>query len=48
MNSLMTRILLSLLLGAFVVIGMTGCRNTARGMGKDVENAGEKIQEKTR
>jgi predicted small secreted protein len=23
-----------------------GCRNTASGFGKDVENAGEKIQEK--
>lgn len=25
-----------------------GCKNTARGIGKDTENAGEKIQEKTR
>lgn len=25
----------------------SGCRNTANGFGKDVENAGEKIQEKT-
>lgn len=25
----------------------TGCRNTAHGMGRDVERAGEKIQEKT-
>ncbi|MBN8249652.1 MAG: entericidin A/B family lipoprotein [Verrucomicrobia bacterium] len=25
---------------------MAGCRNTAAGFGKDVENAGEKIQEK--
>ena len=25
-----------------------GCRNTAEGVGKDVENAGEKIQEKAK
>jgi len=25
---------------------MTGCKNTAKGFGKDVENAGEKIQDK--
>jgi len=25
---------------------MVGCKNTAEGFGKDVENAGEKIQEK--
>jgi predicted small secreted protein len=25
---------------------MAGCKNTAEGFGKDVENAGEKIQEK--
>jgi predicted small secreted protein len=29
-----------------VTIG-TGCRNTAHGIGQDVERAGEKIQEKT-
>ena len=26
----------------------TGCRNTAHGVGQDIEKAGEKIQEKTR
>ena len=26
----------------------TSCKNTAQGVGQDVENAGEKIQEKTR
>jgi predicted small secreted protein len=25
----------------------TGCKNTANGAGKDIENMGEKIQEKT-
>ena len=29
-----------------VTIG-TGCRNTAHGVGQDIERAGEKIQEKT-
>jgi predicted small secreted protein len=28
------------------LLAMTGCRNTAKGVGKDMENAGEKIQEK--
>ena len=27
-------------------IAATGCKNTAKGIGKDVENTGEKIQEK--
>lgn len=35
-------ILLVLLLGL-----ATGCKNTASGAGKDIENIGEKIQEKT-
>jgi predicted small secreted protein len=26
---------------------MTGCKNTAHGAGKDIEKAGDKIQEKT-
>jgi predicted small secreted protein len=30
----------------FSVLLALGCRNTASGFGKDVENAGEKIQEK--
>jgi len=28
------------------LIALSGCKNTADGFGKDVENAGEKIQEK--
>lgn len=34
------------LLVIFVALSATGCKNTAEGFGKDVENAGEKIQEK--
>lgn len=39
---------LLLLTVLLAVIGSAslGCRNTASGFGKDVENAGEKIQEK--
>jgi predicted small secreted protein len=33
---------------ALLALSVVGCRNTASGVGKDVENAGEKIQEKTR
>jgi len=29
-----------------VLVGM-GCKNTAHGVGKDMEKAGEKIQDKT-
>jgi predicted small secreted protein len=29
-------------------IAATGCRNTAEGVGKDMENAGEKIQDKSK
>ena len=32
---------------AVLGIAATGCKNTAHGMGKDMENAGEKIQDKT-
>ncbi len=37
-------ILLSCTLTSLVLF--TACKNTASGFGKDVENAGEKIQEK--
>lgn len=33
---------------ALLGIVCSGCRNTAHGFGKDVEKAGDKIQEKTR
>lgn len=31
-------------MGILVVVGLTGC-NTMRGMGKDVERGGEKVQD---
>jgi len=31
----------------FLFTVATGCRNTAHGVGQDIEKAGEKIQEKT-
>jgi predicted small secreted protein len=37
-----------ILLLAVSALSVIGCRNTAQGFGEDVENAGEKIQEKTR
>jgi predicted small secreted protein len=36
---------LSLVIGAIVLIAV-GCKNTAEGVGEDVEKAGEKIQKK--
>ncbi len=42
----MRRTVLFALLAALSLVFTTGCRNTAKGVGKDVENAGEKIQEK--
>lgn len=39
-----------LLCSLFVVVLVgfaSGCKNTANGIGKDMEKAGEKIQEKT-
>jgi predicted small secreted protein len=41
-----TNILLSLLVGV-LTLSAIGCKNTAHGFGKDMEEAGEKIQEKT-
>ena len=38
--------LASVLTLAFLIT-TTGCKNTANGAGKDIEKAGEKIQEKT-
>jgi predicted small secreted protein len=32
---------------AFLTLTGTGCKNTAHGAGKDIEDIGEKIQEKT-
>ena len=33
---------------AVLALVATGCKNTARGVGEDVEKVGEKIQEKTK
>jgi Entericidin EcnA/B family. len=40
-------LLISLSVSAFLVLGGSGCKNTAHGVGQDVEKVGEKIQEKT-
>ena len=45
--SLLERLLLSVLAAAFLVIVGTGC-NTAHGFGKDIESAGEGIQNGTK
>lgn len=42
----LTSILRSSIVLLFVVLFTTACRNTASGFGKDMEKAGEKIQEK--
>jgi predicted small secreted protein len=45
----MKQFIKSILVVAFaltVLSTASGCKNTASGFGKDVENAGEKIQEK--
>jgi predicted small secreted protein len=39
-------IIYSLCLLALILAGV-GCRNTAQGVGEDMESTGEKIQEKT-
>jgi predicted small secreted protein len=39
---------LTLILSLVAVLGMaTACRNTAHGVGQDMENAGERIQDTT-
>jgi len=42
------RFVLSMFALALLALSAAGCRNTAQGIGEDVERAGEKIQEKTR
>ena len=39
--------LLIALFASVLVLGGSGCKNPANGVGKDVEKVGEKIQEKT-
>jgi predicted small secreted protein len=38
------RIVLTLL-SVITVLGLTGCKGTQRGIGEDMEHAGEKIQD---
>ena len=40
-------ILVSILIFAVTALVTSSCKNTANGAGKDIENMGEKIQEKT-
>jgi predicted small secreted protein len=42
----MKKFLLTCVLGTVLVAAFTGCR-TAHGFGEDMENAGDKIQQKT-
>jgi predicted small secreted protein len=44
----MQRFVLVMFAVALLALSAVGCKHTARGFGKDMENAGEKIQEKTR
>ena len=39
---------LLMLLGVAFVLVSAGCKHTAHGVGEDLEDAGEKIQEKTK
>ena len=41
----MKNLIIVSLIAAFAVIA-TGCKHTAKGFGKDMENTGEKIQDK--
>lgn len=47
MNSLHRPTLLALAFALVAAFALNGC-NTARGLGRDVERAGEKIQQNTR
>jgi predicted small secreted protein len=48
MKANIRHLILILCAAVMVAAFTTGCRNTAQGAGKDIENAGEKIQEKTK
>jgi predicted small secreted protein len=45
-EAFMKKSLLLVLITSVLLSTSVGCRNTAKGFGKDVERAGEKIQEK--
>ncbi len=47
MKTIIQRLAISLIAAAFLLSLATGCKSTAHGAGKDIENMGEKIQEKT-
>lgn len=42
----MKRFVFTLFAAITLVAAVTGCRHTAEGAGKDIERAGEKIQDK--
>ena len=46
-NSRINRLILILFATSFLGLAVTGCKHTANGAGKDIEQMGEKIQEKT-
>jgi predicted small secreted protein len=47
MNIKIQRLVLTLFAVALLAASAVGCRNTAHGVGEDVEKVGDKIQEKT-
>ncbi len=46
MKTNITRLVLCMAAALVFITITSGCRNTASGAGKDIENMGEKIQEK--
>ena len=42
------RLILGIFAAAFLTVAVAGCKHTANGVGKDMEDASEKIQEKTK
>jgi predicted small secreted protein len=47
MKNIMPRLVIVLFIAVVTALATTGCRSTAHGAGEDIENMGEKIQEKT-
>lgn len=48
MNKYLKQLLIVTFATALLVLAGTGCKNTAHGVGEDMEEAGEKIQKKTK
>lgn len=48
MRNIIQRLVLGLFVAGLIIASTTGCKHTARGAGEDIENLGEKIQEKTK